>query len=114
LIAVKVAPYFFHGFSLVGTPLMAAVVAGIFLFSRPDLDRFRFMIQISALNLVAGIFLFLYRTFLGAEVSSRQVYAVYCYSLVPLIFSSIMSLSVMLVRTVDVNYRVARFLRLSR
>ena len=45
-------------------------------------------------------------------IKPDQVYAVYCYSLVPLIFSSIMSLSVMLVRTVDVNYRVARFLRL--
>ena len=72
---VKVAPYFFYGFSIVGTPLMAAVVA--------------------------GIFLFLYRTLMDAEVSFRQVYAVYCYSLIPLIFSSIMSLSVMLLKDPD-------------
>ena len=72
---VKVAPYFFYGFSVLGTPLMAA--------------------------LVAGIFLFVYRTLLGTDVSFRQVYAVYCYSLVPLIFSSIMGLSVMLLKDPD-------------
>jgi hypothetical protein len=72
---VKYAPYLFYGGSVVGTPLMAA--------------------------LVAGIFLFFYRTLLGADVSFRQIYAVYCYSLVPLIFSSIMSLSVMLLKDPD-------------
>ena len=72
---VKVAPYFFYGFSIVGTPLMALVVA--------------------------GIFVFLYRTLLGADVSFRQVYAIWCYSLIPLLFSSMMSLAVMLLKEPD-------------
>jgi len=74
-VQVKVAPYFFYGFSVIGTPVMALVVA--------------------------AIFLLIFKTFLGAAVSFRQVYAVCCYALVPLIFSSIMALAVMLLKDPD-------------
>lgn len=72
---VKVAPYFFYGFSVVGTPVSALIVA--------------------------AVFLLIFRTFLGANVSFRQVYAVCCYSLVPLIFSSIMGFAVMMLKDPD-------------
>ena len=71
----KYGPVFFYAFSIVGTPLMALVVA--------------------------AIFLFVYRTFLGAEISFRQVYAICCYSFVPLIFSSIMAFIVMQLKDPD-------------
>lgn len=74
-IQVKVAPYFFYGFSVIGTPVMALIVA--------------------------AIFLLIFKTFLGADVSFRQVYAVCCYALVPLILSSIMALAVMLLKDPD-------------
>jgi hypothetical protein len=72
---VKVAPYFFYAFSVIGMPLMALIVA--------------------------GVFLLILRTFLGADVTFRQVYAVCCYAIVPLIFSSIMGLAVMLLKDPD-------------
>lgn len=72
---VKVAPYFFYGFSIVGTPVSALIVA--------------------------AVFLLIFRTFLGADVSFRQVYAICCYSLVPLIFSSIMGFAMMMLKEPD-------------
>jgi len=72
---VKVAPYAFNILSVIGTPIMALIVA--------------------------AIFLLIFKTFLGAEVTFRQVYAVCCYSLVPLIFSTIMALAVLLLKDPD-------------
>ncbi len=74
-VQVKVAPYFFYGFGVIGTPVTALIVA--------------------------AVFLLIFKTFLGADVSFRQVYAVCCYSLVPLIFSTIMALAVMLLKEPD-------------
>jgi hypothetical protein len=51
--------------------------------------------------IAAGVFLFVFRTMLGAELSFRQVFAIYCYSLIPLIFSSIMSLAVLFLKDPD-------------
>lgn len=72
---VKIAPYAFYGFSIVGTPVSALIVA--------------------------GIFLLIFRSFLGVDIAFRQVYAVSCYSLVPLIFSSIMGFAVMMLKDPD-------------
>jgi hypothetical protein len=74
-VQVKVAPYFFYGFSVIGTPVTALIVA--------------------------AIFLLIFKTFLGADVTFRQVYAVCCYAMIPLIFSSIMALAVMLLKDPD-------------
>jgi len=46
----------------------------------------------------AGLFLFVFRTMLGADLSYRQVFAIYCYALVPLIFSSLMMLAVLFLK----------------
>jgi Yip1-like protein len=46
----------------------------------------------------AGVFLFVFRILLGAELSFRQVFAVYCYAMIPLIFSSVMGLAVMFLK----------------
>lgn len=51
--------------------------------------------------IAAGVFLFVFRTMLGAELSFRQVFAIYCYSLIPLIFSSIMSFAVLFLKDPD-------------
>lgn len=72
---VKIAPYAFNIFAVLGTPIMALIVA--------------------------AIFLLIFKTFLGADVTFRQVYAVCCYSLIPLIFSSIMAMAVMLLKDPD-------------
>src|SRR5690348_1891656 len=74
-IQVKVGPYFAIGGAVVGFPVFAVVAA--------------------------GIFLLLFRTLLGADVTFKQVYAVCCYSFIPLIFSSIMALAVMLLKEPD-------------
>jgi hypothetical protein len=68
----RFGPMFAYGFAVVGFPLMAVITA--------------------------AVFLFVFKTVLGAELSFRQVFAVYCYSLVPLIFSSIMSFAVMFLK----------------
>ena len=49
----------------------------------------------------AGVFLFLFRTVLGATLSFRQAFAVVCYSWVPLLFGSIMGLAVMMLKNPD-------------
>jgi hypothetical protein len=72
---VKVGPYFAYGGSILGLPCFALAAA--------------------------GIFLFLFRTLLGAELSFKQVFAICCYSFVPLIFSSLMALAVMLLKEPD-------------
>jgi hypothetical protein len=72
---VKIAPYAFNIIAVFATPVMALIVA--------------------------AIFLLIFKTFLGAEVTFRQVYAVCCYSFVPLIFSSIMAMAVMLLKDPD-------------
>jgi hypothetical protein len=74
-VQVKVAPYFFYGFSIVGTAVSALIVA--------------------------GVFLLIFRTLLGSEITFRQAYAVCCYSFVPLIFSSIMGFAVMMLKDPD-------------
>ncbi len=74
-IQIKVAPYFAYGAAVVGFPFFAVVAA--------------------------GVFLLLFRTLLGADVTFKQIYAVCCYSFVPLIFSSIMALAVMLLKEPD-------------
>jgi hypothetical protein len=72
---VKIAPYAFYGFGIVATPVSALIVA--------------------------GIFLLIFRSFLGADITFRQIYAICCYSLVPLIFSSIMGFAVMMLKDPD-------------
>jgi len=72
---VKVAPYFFYAFSILGTAVSALIVA--------------------------GVFLLIFRTLLGAEISFGQAYAICCYSFVPLIFSSIMGFAVMMLKDPD-------------
>jgi hypothetical protein len=55
----------------------------------------------------AGVFLLVFRTVFGAELSFRQAFAIVCYSWVPLLFGSIMALVVMLLKTpedFDLNY----------
>ena len=74
-IQVKVAPAFFYGFSVIGVPVMALIVA--------------------------GVYLLIFKTFLGAEITFKQVYAVCCYSLVPLIFSSLMGLTMLMLKEPD-------------
>ena len=69
---VPYAPMFAYGFAVVGFPLLAVITA--------------------------AVFLFVFKTLLGAELSFRQVFAVYCYSLVPLIFSSLMSFAVLFLK----------------
>jgi hypothetical protein len=69
---VKVGPAFAYGGVLVGFPLMATVTA--------------------------GVFLFLFRTIFGAELKFRQAFAIVVYSWIPLLFSSIMALAVMLLK----------------
>jgi hypothetical protein len=72
---VKVGPYFAYGGAIVGIPLFALAAA--------------------------GIFLFLFRTLLGAEISFKQTFAICCYSFVPLIFSTLMTLAVLLLKDPD-------------
>ena len=74
-IQMKFIPVTVYGFAIVGAPVGALVVA--------------------------GVFLLIFRTFLGAEITFRQVYAVYCYSMVPLILSSIMAFAVMMLKDPD-------------
>ena len=69
---IKVGPAFAYGAIVVGFPVMAAATA--------------------------GVFLFMFRTLLGAELSFRQVFAIVCYSWVPLLFGSVMALAVMLLK----------------
>jgi hypothetical protein len=55
----------------------------------------------------AGVFLLVFRTAFGADVSFRQAFAIVCYSWIPLLFGSIMALAVMLLKTpedFDLNY----------
>jgi hypothetical protein len=73
--SVKVTPYIAYAASVIAVPVMALIVA--------------------------AIFLLIFKTFLGAQVTFRQVYAVCCYALVPLIFSTIMALAVMLLKDPD-------------
>jgi len=72
---LKFIPVTVYGFAIVGTPVGALIIA--------------------------GVLLLIFRTFLGAEISFRQVYAVYCYSLVPLMLSSIMGFAVMMLKDPD-------------
>jgi len=72
---VKIGPVFFYAFSVIGMPVMALIVA--------------------------GVFLLIFKTFLGAEITFKQVYAVCCYSFVPFIFSSIMGLTMMMLKEPD-------------
>ena len=74
-IQVKVAPYFAYGAAVFGIPFFALVTS--------------------------GIFLLLFRSLLGADLSFKQIYAICCYSFVPLIFSSLMALAVMLLKEPD-------------
>jgi hypothetical protein len=55
----------------------------------------------------AGVFLLVFRTMFGADLSFRQAFAIVCYAWVPLLFGSIMALAVMLLKTpedFDLNY----------
>jgi Yip1 domain len=72
---VKVGPYFAYGGAIIGIPCFALIAA--------------------------GIFLFLFRTLLGAQLSFKQVFAICCYSFIPLIFSTLMALAVMLLKEPD-------------
>jgi hypothetical protein len=74
-IQVKVGPYFAYGAAVVGVPFFALVTS--------------------------GMFLLLFRSLLGADLSFNQVYAICCYSFIPLIFSSLMALAVMLLKEPD-------------
>jgi hypothetical protein len=78
---IRVGPGFAYGGIALGFPFMAAVTA--------------------------GVFLFLFRTVFGAELSFRQAFAIVCYSWIPLLFGSIMALAVMLLKNpeeFDLNY----------
>lgn len=46
----------------------------------------------------AGLFLMVFRVMLSADLSYRQVLALYCYSIIPLIFSSVMGMVVMFLK----------------
>jgi hypothetical protein len=74
-VQLKFIPVTVYGFAIIGTPVSALIVA--------------------------GVFLLIFRTFLGAEITFRQVYAVYCYSLVPLMLSSVMGFAVMMLKEPD-------------
>jgi hypothetical protein len=74
-IQVKVGPYFAYGASLIGLPLFTLAAA--------------------------GLFLFWFRTLLGAEISFKQIFAICCYSFIPLIFSYLMTGAVMLLKEPD-------------
>ncbi len=78
---IRVGPGIAYGGVVVGFPFMAAVTA--------------------------GVFLALFRTVFGAQVSFRQAFAIVCYSWIPLLFGSIMALAVMLLKNpeeFDLNY----------
>jgi Yip1-like protein len=49
----------------------------------------------------AGVFLLVFRVMLGANLSYRQVFALYCYSAIPLVFANLMALAVMLLKDPD-------------
>lgn len=51
--------------------------------------------------IAAGAFLFVFRILLGADLTFRQVFAVYCYALVPTILSSVISLAVLFLKDPD-------------
>ena len=68
----RFAPIMGYVGSLVGLPLMALAAA--------------------------GAFLLVFRTLLGADLSFRQTFAIYCYALVPLILSSVMALAVLFLK----------------
>ena len=74
-VQVKIAPAIFYGLSVIGTPVMAAIVA--------------------------AVFLLIFKTFLGAQIRFGQIYAVCCYALVPLIFSSVMAFAMLLLKEPD-------------
>jgi hypothetical protein len=71
---------------------MQAPYAGIFAYAA-IIVGFPFMA-----TMTAGVFLFVFRTLLGAELSFRHVFAIVCYSWVPLLFGSVMALAVMLLK----------------
>ena len=72
---MKVTPIIIYAAAVVATPVMALIVA--------------------------GLLLLVCRTLLGAEIRFAQLFAVCCYSLVPLIFSSIMGFAVMMLKDPD-------------
>jgi hypothetical protein len=77
----RVGPAFAYGAAVLGLPIMGLATA--------------------------GVFLLLFRTAFGAELSFRQAFAIVCYSWIPLLFGSIMALVVMLLKTpedFDLNY----------
>ena len=69
---IRVGPAFAYGGVVVGFPIMALATA--------------------------GVFLLLFRTVFGAELSFRQAFAIVCYSWIPLLFGTIMALAVMLLK----------------
>ena len=71
----RVAGIVGYGASVVGFPVMALVTA--------------------------GVFLLLLRNALGAELSFRQVFAIVCYAWLPLLFSSMMAVAVLLLKNPD-------------
>ncbi len=74
-VQVKIAPYAFNAIAVLGTPVSALILA--------------------------GIFLLIFKTFLGAEVTYRQVFAVCCYAMIPLVLSTVMSFAMMLLKEPD-------------
>src|SRR5437868_9843608 len=69
---VKWAPIFAYAASVVMTPVGAVIVA--------------------------GVFLFVFRILLGAELKFRPVFAVVCYAMLPLVLSTLMALAVMFLK----------------
>jgi hypothetical protein len=55
------------------------------------------IIPIAAL-VVGGVFLFVFKMFLGAELSFRQAFAIASYAMIPLIFASVMTLAMLLLK----------------
>ncbi len=72
---IRVGPYISYAAVAVGFPIMALATA--------------------------GVFLLLFRTVFGADLSFRQALAIVCYSWVPLLFGTIMALAVMLLKNPD-------------
>jgi hypothetical protein len=77
----KVGPIMGYTFSVIGVPLTAVCIA--------------------------VVFLVIFGTLMGAELSFRQSYAIVCYAMLPTILSTVMALAVMLMQNpedFDLNY----------
>ena len=54
--------------------------------------------ELIAALIVGGVFLFVFKMFLGADLSFRQAFAIASYAMIPLIFSTAMSMAMLLLK----------------